>query len=164
MRAGKRISLPNGGNYSSHGAASASGVGVGTLQGRKCVRSESGRGCNRSLSKPPLLLVTREVEHSTTAAAKRKRVGKREGEREREREGGRGRGRGRNERNSACYHPTLAGPDNSGCTYRGSDVGGLQFLGPSRSYFVIRGAPKYSVGEFACYSDIALKRRKFITS
>jgi len=87
-----------------------------------------------------------------------------ERERERERGGGRGRGRGRNERNSACYHPTLAGPDNSGCTYRGSDVGGLQFLGPSRSYFVIRGAPKYSVGEFACYSDIALKRRKFITS
>ena len=37
------------------------GVGARALQGRKYVRSESGRRCNRSLPKPPLLLVTREV-------------------------------------------------------------------------------------------------------
>lgn len=52
------------------------GIGAGALLGRKCVRSESRRRCNRSLPKPPLLLVTaREVVRSAVAMAERKRVG-----------------------------------------------------------------------------------------
>jgi len=37
------------------------GVGAGALQRRKDVRRESEQRCDRSLPKPPLLLVTREV-------------------------------------------------------------------------------------------------------
>jgi len=41
----------------------------------------------------------------------------------------------------------------------GGDVGGLQFLEPSRSYFVIRGAPKYSVGSLRVIQT-HLKKKK----
>jgi len=58
----QRISLPiGGGNYSTHDAILASASVQEALQRRKYVRSESEHRCNRSLPKPPLLLVTREV-------------------------------------------------------------------------------------------------------
>jgi len=87
----QRISLPIGGNYSQPTMPRCYigiGVGAGVLQRRKYVRSESEHRCNRSLPKPPLLLVTREVvrhggkKTSQRDEEKREMVAKKEKQRE----------------------------------------------------------------------------------
>lgn len=79
----QQISLPSGGNYSSRHTmpryyTSVSSVGAGALQRHKCVRSESGRRCNRSLPKPPLLLVLRAKLYAVTAERKQARAREKE--------------------------------------------------------------------------------------